>query len=374
MAHEPAGFSGFLRYYFRHGYPLVVPGVVVYSLLRGSSAVEAIWFGAAGLVLSIILALFGLRRKRRIESYARPRRATTAGLPPSAVVEPDTRERRRGTFIVWWALVLVGTAGSGWGLTQAFGSGVDDEDFGLAHVLILVVAMLWTVWMLHFLWTRPALIRSALLAERNPDARVMTFLVGTFNGIGCGLSLRRVCHVRVNWWRARLPMHTTAVVDSTGIELWRGWIRPRMQYFVPWEVVGRVDTQFVEVTGSSVGDPGLGISMDLRVVDDGRFAGWAALEFRPTRSTIWMTYPYRKTSIVEAFAEAIDELRPGRDRLVRGLTLAEWKDAVEGAEAEGDVESVKAILAEVRDWRDSRGGYLPGDGGWLRERLGEPAG
>lgn len=371
MTREPSGLSVFLRFYFRSGYPFMVPAVVVYGLLRGTSVVAMVWLGVACLVLSVILALFALRRARRVDSYVPPVRATRAALPSSAVIASDSRERRRGSSVVWWTLVATSTAGVAWGLTRALGIGVVDDEFGVEDLLIVVGSVLWIPWIMTFFWTRPALTRGRLLAERNPDARVVTLFLGVSNGAASGTTLRTVCKVHENWWRSRLPMHTTVVVDRAGIGFWRGWARPRIQYFVPWELIGSIVPEHVDVTEPSIGDPGLGISMDLRLVDDGVHVGWLDLEFRPTRSTFWMSFPYRRESIVEAVAAMIDEQCPGRERLFRGLSLREWKDAVEDAEAEGDVEGVNDMLAELREWLHSRGGALPADGDWLRERLGD---
>lgn len=367
MTRPPTRSSEFLRFYLRSGYPLMVLGVIVVGLLRGLTMIQIVWFASACLILSMVLAHFGLRRQRRIDSYDAPAHMSTAGLPASAVIPSDRRARHRGLAVAWWGLVVVSTAAVGWGLVEMVSNSADE--FNLRDLVVLVLAVLWIVGVATFFWTRPALTRGALLAERKPDARVMTVLVGVMNGIACGSALSTACGVTGNWWRARLPMHTTLVVDHRGIEFWRGWIRPRQQYSVPWPHIGGVSPAFVDVGDTNAADMGLGVSVGLRVGTE----GWLDIEFRPTRSTFWMTYPYRKSSVVEAFIEAIDELRPARDELFRGVSLKEWKEIVDSAEAEGDQESVDEVLADLREWRDSRSGPLPAGGDWLSGRFADQA-
>ncbi|MFC4139466.1 MULTISPECIES: hypothetical protein [unclassified Microbacterium] len=360
-----------MRFYIRSPYVLALPALVVFGLFRGLTWETLVLLAGVLLVVTLPMAAFAMRRKALADEYVPPHAGALGALPASAVFTADRRERRRGLAIVWWGGILASGIAVCWGVAELIEGGGTfvTGSFGGADLLFVVGVVLWVLLVAHFIWTRPALSRGERLAEQYPNALVTTFFMGTTDTISAGMTLREACRASASWWRARVSTHSTVVVDDEGIAFWRGWARLRRQYLLPWAAVGGITPAFVDVDGTGGDGVGLGIELEVRLLEDGRTEGWDALSFRPTRSTLWATYPYRRRDAVEAFAAAIEARRPRAADLFRGTTLAETQELLEEYENAGETDAAAALLDDLRAWRDQRGGALPEGADWLRERL-----
>ncbi|NYE20924.1 hypothetical protein [Microbacterium immunditiarum] len=360
----------FLAYYVRAGFAWAVPAAVLVGFLRFDGDVRMIVGGTALVtIVTAVAALVAFRRRMAAAEYVPPRngRASTSALPPAAVTTPDDLERRRGRSLMGWA-VLIGagvvlSATVWWLVVNA-----ERADPAVA-VAVLIAAgaggIAWLVFANQFVWTRPLLARNARLAAEHPQALVLSAYFGFFDTISAGLVLRDVCGAECGRWRARVPMLSTLVVDHAGIAVWRGGRRPHAQYTVPWSSIGEVTSDYVEVDTGAGDSLRLGIHIDLRLREGDELLGWLGISFLPTRSSLRAPYPFRDRAVIEAVAHAIDERRPGREDLFRGMTMDEVRAALDDPEEFDDDEHREAFLDEVRAWVASREGTVPRGAEWL---------
>lgn len=367
--------SDFIRFYLRGWFWLAVVGVPVLLWIEGDAGLGGILLGAAlGAAASLISAVVFYRRGRQAERYVSPQASLApreAVLPSSVVTAPESLDRRRGMGIVWWSLVV----GSAVALIAGFWAAIEGHlgDSGAAEVWTAVLAGLSILWLLvaiMFVWSWPALLRNARLVSEHPGALVIVGFFG-FDGVSAGLTMREISGEMLPWWRARLRMLTTLVVDDGGIGFWSGGGRPRRQYQVAWSEVSEVASRFVEVDSGGGSSTNLGIDIGLRLREDGRRVGTMWLSFLVGRSDTWISFPHRSRAIVESVAAAIEARRPGSIDHFRGETIEEVREALAELAEEGEHELIETVMDELEEWLARRGGVPPRGGEWLPERLAE---
>ncbi|WP_353807185.1 hypothetical protein [Agromyces sp. SYSU T00194] len=368
---EPMSPGGFLRFYLRGGYVIPVLISPFAGLFTEAEPVGIALIGAGVLVVTLGLALASYRRHHAARHYEAPTLQAAGELPASALTPPDRLERRRGLAIVWWALVLGSGAAVVWGFAVLIGAGGFSVSSTLLpyELLAVVIAVGWFMVAAQFVWMRPVLARNARLAARHPDALVLTGYQGSSDGISSGGVLDQVTDAGRAWWRVGLPRIFTLLVDADGIGFWRGGLRPRRQYHVPWRLVARCAPSFVTTGDSRSTGPRPGVELSLREYDGDEFLGLHLVEFRPARANLWVGNPYGSREVVEAVAAAIDARHPEGDRRFRGYTVDELRKVIAELESGGEDEMVAETLAEARAWIAARGGAVPPGGDWLLERL-----
>lgn len=367
------GIAAFVRFYFRHWFFGIAIAVPIFLMIRdGEASIEMVTLGlAAGVPASVLAAFLSFRRSRAAEDYRPPSRtaarANVGPLPRSVITPPDAFGSRLAWAITWWTLLVAGGAALLLAVyafaTDSVPSGIDPD---LLAGVLFVAAIVWLLVAVTVVMSVAPLLRSARLAASRPDALVLTAYFG-YDGVAAGFIMRRVREAKLSWWRARLHMMTTLVVDRDGIEFWVSGREPR--YRVPWQDVGLIVPEFVDVDAGGAASTSLGIALSLRVREDGRSAGWLDLSFLVGRSDVWITFPVRNRAVIESAAAAIDARRPNRDDLFDGVSLSETRETLAELEADGESEMVEEILDDLSQWLAARGGRPPHGGEWLIDRL-----
>ncbi|GLI28176.1 hypothetical protein ARHIZOSPH14_24180 [Agromyces rhizosphaerae] len=304
----------FLRFWVRQLFwvPVLVASLLAPVLVfaYGVEPVQVVLLAVGFLVVTLVLAAVPYRRNRAAGRYSGPTAQVAGELPASAVTPPDRLERRRGLGIVWWTLLLGSGAAIAWWIVALAGAGGFVTDDVLPYdVVALVAALAWAAIAVLFAWLRPVAVRNARLAARHPDALVLTAYQGYTNTLATGTTLAEVTGDRPSNWWSSLPMVFTLVVDAEGIGFWRGILRPRRQYQVPWELVARIDPAYVNA-GDPAAGPKLGVELTLRERIDEEFDALRYLGFRPARANLWVGSPYRSREVVESVAAAIQARHP----------------------------------------------------------------
>jgi hypothetical protein len=375
---ERGHLVSFLLFYLRSGFLLAVVGLPVVRTLRGIDEINPLVAAAIMGVLTLGFAVLSYRRRLKADAYVPPDFTPIATavrqLPSSASTPPGALDRRRGLAVVWWSLMILSGAAIAWSAVAFVSETIPiDGPWTLAYSIATFVSVfVWLPAAVLFVWTRPVLARNPRLAADRPRALILTVFFGFTDVIAAGIVLRRVCELRQPWWRARVRTLSTLVVDASGIEVWRGGPRPRLQYRVPWDRVGSVLPAFVDVDTGSSDSLQLGINVGFRVREAGE-TGWLDLSFLATRSSLWASFPYRSRTVIEGVAAAIESQRPDTADLFRGLTVDELRQAFDEFTSAGDQAGLDEVLDALGTWRERRGGSLPAGSEWLAERLDKAA-